>query len=109
MGIKTGDIIYIAKNKCPSLKIYPPNYKFYSEMSKKMFDYLYSLTPDIEIASIDECYIDYGKIKKLYGDEFIFAKKINKEKLIQIIKKENKNKEEELQKEIKRNGYKNNK
>ena len=79
MGIKTGDIIYIAKNKCPSLKIYPPNYKFYSEMSKKMFDYLYSLTPDIEIASIDECYIDYGKIKKLYGDEFIFAKKINKE------------------------------
>ena len=39
-----------------------------------MFDYLYSLTPDIEIASIDECYIDYGKIKKLYGDEFIFAK-----------------------------------
>ena len=79
MGIKTGDIIYTAKNKCPSLKIYPPNYKFYSEMSKKMFDYLYSLTPDIEIASIDECYIDYGKIKKLYGDEFIFAKKINKE------------------------------
>lgn len=79
MGVKTGDIIYTAKNKCPSLKIYPPNYKFYSEMSKKMFDYLYSLTPDIEIASIDECYIDYGKIKKLYGDEFIFAKKINKE------------------------------
>lgn len=75
MGIKTGDIIYIAKNKCLSLKIYPPNYKFYSEMSKKMFDYLYSLTPDIEIASIDECYIDYGKIKKLYGDEFILLKK----------------------------------
>ena len=79
MGVKTGDIIYLAKNKCPSLKIYPPNYKFYSEMSKKMFDYLYSLTPDIEIASIDECYIDYSKIKKLYGDEINFAKKINKE------------------------------
>ena len=79
MGVKTGDAIYLAKNKCPSLKIYPPNYKFYSEMSKKMFDYLYSLTPDIEIASIDECYIDYSKIKKLYGDEINFAKKINKE------------------------------
>ena len=79
MNVKTGDAIYLAKNKCPSLKIYPPNYKFYSEMSKKMFDYLYSLTPDIEIASIDECYIDYSKIKKLYGDEINFAKKINEE------------------------------
>ena len=46
-----------------------------------MFDYLYSLTPDIEIASIDECYIDYSKIKKLYGDEINFAKKIKEDSI----------------------------
>lgn len=79
MRIKTGDAIFMAKNKCPFVKVYPPNYKFYSEMSNKMFDYLYSLTPDIEIASIDECYIDYTKVKKLYGDELDFAKKIKKD------------------------------
>lgn len=79
MGIKTGDAIFMAKNKCPFVKVYPPNYKFYSEMSNKMFDYLYSLTPDIEVASIDECYIDYTKVKKLYGDELDFAKRIKKD------------------------------
>ena len=79
MGIKTGDAIFMAKNKCPFVKVYPPNYKFYNEMSNKMFDYLYSLTPDIEVASIDECYIDYTKVKKLYGDELDFAKKIKKD------------------------------
>ena len=79
MGIKTGDAIFMAKNKCPFVKVYPPNYKFYNEMSNKMFDYLYSLTPDIEVASIDECYIDYTKVKKLYGDELDFAKRIKKD------------------------------
>ena len=79
MWIKTGDAIFMAKNKCPFVKVYPPNYKFYNEMSNKMFDYLYSLTPDIEVASIDECYIDYTKVKKLYGDELDFAKRIKKD------------------------------
>ena len=34
---------------------------------------------DIEIASIDECYLDYTKVKKLYGDPYEFAKKLQME------------------------------
>lgn len=40
------------------------------------------------------------KLKKLNIKNIYYNNEINKEKLIQIIKKENKNKEEELQKEI---------
>ena len=78
-GVVTAETLYSAKKKCPALRIYPPNFKFYSEMSKKMFELLRKYTPDIEIASIDECYLDYGKVKGLYGDELEFAKKIQKE------------------------------
>lgn len=79
LGIKTADTIYSARKKCPNLNIYPPNYKFYSEMSYRLFDLLSKYTPDIEIASIDECYLDYGKVKKLYGDEIEFAYHLKKE------------------------------
>ena len=75
-GIVTAETIYSAKSKCRRLDIYPPNYKFYLEMSNKLFEVLYEYTPDIEVASIDECYLDYGKVKKLYGDELEFAYKL---------------------------------
>ena len=78
-GVVTAETLYSAKKKCPALRIYPPNFEFYHLMSNRMFELLYKYTPDIEIASIDECYLDYGKIKKINGDELEFAKKIQKE------------------------------
>ncbi len=78
-GIVTAETIYSARKKCPGLAIYPPEHKFYHEMSNKLFLLLSKYTPDIEVASIDECYLDYGKVKKLYGEELTFAKKIQQE------------------------------
>lgn len=79
MGIYTSETLYSARKKCPALKCYPPNYLFYSEMSDKLFKLLNKYTPDIEVASIDECYLDYTPVKNIYGDEVEFAKKIQKE------------------------------
>ena len=78
-GIKTAETIYEAKRKCPNLKIFPPNYDFYKKKSNELFTLLSNYTPDIEVASIDECYLDYTKVQKLYGDPLNFAKKIQKE------------------------------
>lgn len=75
-GIKTAETIYEAKRKCPNLKIYKPNYQMYQEKSTNLFNLLKTYTPDIEIASIDECYIDYTKVKNLYKDEKIFAENL---------------------------------
>lgn len=79
MGIKTAETLYSARKKCPALRIYPSNYPFYAEMSNKLFELLSKYSPDIEIASIDECYLDYGKVQNLYGDPLEFAQKIKKE------------------------------
>ena len=78
-GVVTAETIYSAKRKCPNLKMYPPNYKMYKEKSNSLFNLLSKYSPDIEVASIDECYLDYGKVKKLYGNELDFAQKIQKE------------------------------
>ncbi len=79
LGIKTAETIYSAKKKCPAVRVYPPNFPFYSEMSKKLFLLLSKYSPDIEVASIDECYLDYGKVRGLYGEPLEFAKKIQTE------------------------------
>ena len=78
-GVKTAETLRDAKRKCNDLKVYPPNYKLYRYMSNKLFELIRTYTPDIEILSVDECFIDYTKIKKLYGDEVKFAYKLKKE------------------------------
>lgn len=72
-GIYTSETLYSARKKCPALRIFPPNYRWYQEMSNKLFDLLREYTNDIEVFSIDECSLDYGNVKHLYGDEIQFA------------------------------------
>lgn len=84
-GIVTAETLYSARKKVNNLEVYPPNYKLYSEMSKKLFELLSEYSPDIEVASIDECYLDYGKVKNLYGDEIEFAYKL-KERIKEELK-----------------------
>ena len=79
LGIVTGETLYSARKKCKELKTYPMNYPFYQKISSKFFEIIKKYTPDIEIASIDECYLDYTGIKKMYGDPYEFAKKLRQE------------------------------
>ena len=78
-GVKTAETIRDAKRKCNDLKIFPPNHKLYEEMSNKLFKLISNYTPDIEKLSVDECFIDYTKVRKLYGDPIKFAYKLKKE------------------------------
>ena len=78
-GVKTAETLKEARRKCKNLEIYTPNFKYYKFMSNKMFELISNYTSDIEILSIDECFIDYGKVKNLYGDEITFAYKLKKE------------------------------
>lgn len=78
-GVVTGETLYSARKKCPNLKVYPSNYAFYQEMSLKLMKLLYNYSPDLEQYSIDECFLDYGKVQKLYGDPVTFAYKLKDE------------------------------
>ena len=78
-GVKTAETIRDAKRKCNNLKVFPPNYKLYSKMSNDMFNLIKNYTPDIEKLSIDECFIDYTKVRNLYGDPIKFAYKLKGE------------------------------
>ncbi len=78
-GVKTAETLMSARRKCNNLKVFPPNFKWYSFMSRKMFSIIRKYTPDMEILSIDECFIDYTKVRNLYGDPIKFAYHLKKE------------------------------
>lgn len=65
-GIVTGEPVAHALRKCPTLLMAPPNHKMYSEYSKRLMEFLYSYTPDIEQVSVDECYLDFTGIAYKY-------------------------------------------
>ncbi len=75
-GVITGESLFNARRKCSNLKVYPPNHDLYEKMSGKLFELISEFTSDVEIVSIDECYVDYGKVKNLYGNEIMFAYKL---------------------------------
>lgn len=65
-GIKTGEPIVNAMRKCPSLLVEKPDHALYHEKSHELMNLLSDICPDIEQVSVDECYMDYTPISKLF-------------------------------------------
>ncbi|MBP3462302.1 MAG: DNA polymerase IV [Tyzzerella sp.] len=65
-GIVTGEPVAHALQKCPNIQMFPPNHRMYHEYSERLMDFLRSYTPDIEQASVDECYMDFTGIAHKY-------------------------------------------
>ena len=75
-GISTGETLFMAKRKCPSLKIVPPNYTLYTRCSEEMVKVLEEYSPLIQQYSIDEMFLDYTNMEKHFGKEEKAAHKI---------------------------------
>lgn len=75
-GIKTAETLYAARKKCPNLKIYNPDYKWYYEQSLLFHNYLKQYSPNILKYSVDEAFIDLTGTKYIYDDYIKLAYKI---------------------------------
>ncbi|MBQ3888864.1 MAG: DNA polymerase IV, partial [Clostridia bacterium] len=66
-GVKTGEAIWQAKQKCPRLLIVPPHYHLYKEVSKQIFDIYNRYTDLVEPYGMDECWLDVTGSVHLFG------------------------------------------
>lgn len=57
-GIKTGEAIWQAKQKCPDLVVVPPNYLLYLRFSRLAREIYYDYTDQIEPFGLDESWLD---------------------------------------------------
>ena len=57
-GIKTGETVWQAKQKCPDLVLIPPDYKSYLYYSRVAREIYREYTDRVEAFGIDECWLD---------------------------------------------------
>jgi len=58
-GIQTGMSLMEARQLCPNLLVVPPNYQVYVRASRALREYLNTFTPNVEVFSIDECFLRF--------------------------------------------------
>lgn len=75
-GIVTGEPVVNALRKCPSLTIAPPDHTLYEQKSRILMEYLSQICPDLEQASIDECYLNFSSVAHRYASPESAAEKI---------------------------------
>ena len=66
-GVKTGEAIWEAKQKCPTLITVSPHHDKYEEISKEAHKIYYKYTDLIEPFGIDECWLDITDSLKLFN------------------------------------------
>jgi DNA polymerase-4 len=66
-GIKTGMRLQEAKRLCKKLIQVPARPERYVEVSTAIMDGFYAMTPDVEIFSVDEAFLDVTNCQTLHG------------------------------------------
>lgn len=66
-GVKTGEPIFQAQQKCPELLLVPPDYALYVQASRHLIALLQQIAPVVEQYSIDEAWADMSGTEGLYG------------------------------------------
>ncbi len=75
--IQTGMSLMEARQLCPNLLIVPPNYQVYVRASKSLREFLNTFTPDVEVFSIDECFILFTDIDRVEAINLAYKIKEN--------------------------------
>ena len=77
-GIKTGEPLFQALQKCPDLVVVPPDYHLYVEASRHFVAMLRQFSPAVEQYSIDEAWVDMTGTQRLFGDPRLAAEQMRK-------------------------------
>ena len=81
-GIRTGEPLGMARDKCPDLVVAEPDYDLYISASRAMMSLLRNISPVVEQFSIDEAWVDMTGTQRLYGSP-VFAAQWLKERIKQ--------------------------
>lgn len=83
-GIYSGMPMYLATRKCPKAVVVNAHFSKYGEFSQKMYEVMLGFTPDVEMASIDEAYLDLTGCEKMHKQS---AEKLARTILMEINKR----------------------
>ena len=71
LGLKMGEPYFMAKKRLPQVLYVRANHDLYRSISTKVMAKFKSFTPDVEVCSVDEAYLDLTGTKLLYRQNYI--------------------------------------
>ena len=75
-GIKTGEPLFQAMEKCPDLIVAPTDYGLYVEASRHFVKMLQQFSPVVQQYSIDEAWVDMTGTQRIFGSPRLAAEKM---------------------------------
>lgn len=75
-GVKTGEPLGMARDKCPNLVAVEPDYELYVTASRRLIALLKTVSPCVEQYSIDEAWVDMTGTEGLYGPPVLAAERL---------------------------------
>ncbi len=78
-GIKTGEPLFKAREKCPGLLTFPPDFSIYEKFSEEFYKICNNYSPALEKFSIDELFLDYTNMEMHFGNPLEGARKISED------------------------------
>ena len=65
LGIKMGEPLHLIRDKVTAhgIRVFSSNYTLYGDISRRVVAVYEDYTPNVEIYSIDECFLDFGGLK----------------------------------------------
>ena len=67
-GVKTGMRLNQARQLCPEIIQRPARPYRYADVSRRIMHAMHDITPDLEVFSVDEVFLDVTHCQRLYGD-----------------------------------------
>ena len=71
LGLKMGEPYFMAKKRLPQVLYVRANHDLYRSISAKVMAKFKSFTPDVEVCTVDEAYLDLTGTKLLYRQNYI--------------------------------------
>ena len=84
-GIHSAMPLFQAKELCKKIIIVPPHFELYKTLSQAFFNIVSSYSKNLEVASIDECYVDMTEYIQINNiTPMIAAKRVQSDILTQV-------------------------
>lgn len=71
LGLKMGEPYFMAKKRLPEILYVRANHDLYKSTSYNVMNELKSFTPEVEVCSVDEAFIDLTSTRLMYGRNYI--------------------------------------
>lgn len=81
MGVRMGEPLFMAKKEHPKGIYVVAHHDLYAKISREVMSLLKNFSPTVEVYSVDEAFVDFTGLSKLYKMDYVFMAKFLRQKI----------------------------